>query len=362
MRSCPGSGRRGRRPRARARPPWCSGPSPRTPRARRPTGRRPRRAWWPGPHGPCPPSTATAPTAGAPPETSTTPGCFAKRSSSPCSPRRDAAVGRRGGRTAGRLGHRRSRRQAGRRRGQAPRARPWRRPRCTARSGDAGAASALLGLVHACAEGGSSTGSGPGVIGTIGYGGGRATAVVRRRGAPRPRGGARGPPRAGTARQLRRGVAGPGPARAHGRSHPDGPAARGGRLRAGQPRDARPLRGTLPGVRDDLDPAVDPPHLHRVRGVRARGRVAGAPGRVQTFVVNQTMPPPFQAPLPLVIIDLEDGARLMVQGSPADAAELAIGRRGHAVAAPLRARAGHPRVRLQGVPGRPATGPRVGPR
>jgi hydroxymethylglutaryl-CoA synthase len=37
------------------------------------------------------------------------------------------------------------------------------------------------------------------------------------------------------------------------------------------------------------------------------------------------MPPPFQAPLPLVVIDLEDGARLMVQGSPADAAELAVG-------------------------------------
>jgi hypothetical protein len=46
---------------------------------------------------------------------------------------------------------------------------------------------------------------------------------------------------------------------------------------------------------------------------------------VETFVVNQTMPPPFQAPLPLVIIDLDDGARLMVQGSPADAAALAVG-------------------------------------
>jgi hypothetical protein len=42
-------------------------------------------------------------------------------------------------------------------------------------------------------------------------------------------------------------------------------------------------------------------------------------------VVNQTMPPPFQAPLPLVILDLEDGARLMVQGSPADAPGLAVG-------------------------------------
>ena len=48
-------------------------------------------------------------------------------------------------------------------------------------------------------------------------------------------------------------------------------------------------------------------------------------GRVQTFVVNQTMPPPFQAPLPLVVVDLDDGARLMVQGVPADAPTLAVG-------------------------------------
>jgi len=48
-------------------------------------------------------------------------------------------------------------------------------------------------------------------------------------------------------------------------------------------------------------------------------------GRVETFVVNQTMPPPFQAPLPLIVVDLDDGARIMVQGSPADAAALAVG-------------------------------------
>ena len=45
---------------------------------------------------------------------------------------------------------------------------------------------------------------------------------------------------------------------------------------------------------------------------------------MQTFVVNQTMPPPFQAPLPMVVVDLDDGARIMVQGSSADADELAI--------------------------------------
>jgi hydroxymethylglutaryl-CoA synthase len=47
-------------------------------------------------------------------------------------------------------------------------------------------------------------------------------------------------------------------------------------------------------------------------------------GRVQTFVVNQTMPPPFLAPLPMVVVDLDDGARIMVQGSPDDADDLAI--------------------------------------
>jgi hydroxymethylglutaryl-CoA synthase len=30
-------------------------------------------------------------------------------------------------------------------------------------------------------------------------------------------------------------------------------------------------------------------------------------------VINQTMPAPFVAPLPLAVIDLEDGARVMLQ-------------------------------------------------
>ena len=36
-------------------------------------------------------------------------------------------------------------------------------------------------------------------------------------------------------------------------------------------------------------------------------------GRVHTFVVNQTMPAPFVAPLPIAVVDLDDGARLMLQ-------------------------------------------------
>lgn len=48
-------------------------------------------------------------------------------------------------------------------------------------------------------------------------------------------------------------------------------------------------------------------------------------GRVHTFVVNHTMPPPFVAPLPLCVVDLDDGSRVMLQGMPEDAGALAVG-------------------------------------
>ncbi|MGH9025141.1 MAG: Zn-ribbon domain-containing OB-fold protein, partial [Acidimicrobiia bacterium] len=47
-------------------------------------------------------------------------------------------------------------------------------------------------------------------------------------------------------------------------------------------------------------------------------------GTVHTYVVNQTMPAPFEAPLPLAVIDLEDGARVMLQVA-GDGSELEIG-------------------------------------
>ncbi len=36
-------------------------------------------------------------------------------------------------------------------------------------------------------------------------------------------------------------------------------------------------------------------------------------GTVHTFVINQTMPAPFVAPLPIAVVDLEDGTRVMLQ-------------------------------------------------
>jgi uncharacterized OB-fold protein len=47
-------------------------------------------------------------------------------------------------------------------------------------------------------------------------------------------------------------------------------------------------------------------------------------GTVHTYVVNHTMPAPFEAPLPLAVIDLEDGARVMLQVA-GDGTELGIG-------------------------------------
>ena len=45
---------------------------------------------------------------------------------------------------------------------------------------------------------------------------------------------------------------------------------------------------------------------------------------MHTFIINQTMPAPFVAPLPIAVIDLEDGARIMLQ-VVGDGAGLEIG-------------------------------------
>jgi hydroxymethylglutaryl-CoA synthase len=184
--------------------------------------------------------------------------------------------------------------------------------------GDTGSAAALLGLVHACAQT-------TGFIGMIGYGGGRATAIVVE--ALRAVPGAHPVDRLGPGRK----VSYPEALRARGQLEPmDDPIPMGL-----PPGGAAFVRGNpemlgLFGARcDDCGTISTPPSIHPTcigcGGSRLEVVSLERRGRVQTFVVNQTMPPPFQAPLPLVVIDLDDGARLMVQGSPADAAELAVG-------------------------------------
>ncbi len=190
--------------------------------------------------------------------------------------------------------------------------------------GDTGAAAALLGLVHACADDGAGSPT-TGLIGTIGYGGGRATAVVVDvlRAVP----GALPVDRLGAGRRVTYAEA----LRARGQLEPmDEPIQMGL-----PPGGAAFVRGNpemlgLFGARcEECGTISTPPSIHPTCIGCGGGQLEvvslARRGRVQTFVVNQTMPPPFQAPLPLVVIDLEDGARLMVQGSSADAADLAVG-------------------------------------
>lgn len=187
-----------------------------------------------------------------------------------------------------------------------------------AQVGDSGAAAFLLGAAEALAI--------PGLIGVVGYGGGRATAVSIEVSRPVP--GAESAPV-----HLGAGVVVDYPAalKARGQLRPQtDPIPMGV-----PPGGAAFVRGnlemlSLEGARCRQCGAVStPPSIHphcigcggdQLDVVRLARR-----GTVQTFVVNQTMPPPFQAPLPLLVVDLEDGARLMVQGLPADAAALAVG-------------------------------------
>jgi hydroxymethylglutaryl-CoA synthase len=188
--------------------------------------------------------------------------------------------------------------------------------------GDTGAAAALLGLVEGC----DVAGGDPSVLGVIGFGGGRATAVSVE--VLRPVPGADG-----TVARL-----GPGrpvvyteAIRARGQLEPMSDPIPMGVPPAG----AAFVRGnvemlSLQGARCRHCATIStPPSIHPTCTGCGGGELdvvaLARSGTVQTFVVNQTMPPPFQAPLPMVVVDLDDGARLMVQGVSADAADLAVG-------------------------------------
>jgi hydroxymethylglutaryl-CoA synthase len=184
--------------------------------------------------------------------------------------------------------------------------------------GDTGAASALLGLAPSLAEAGS--------VGAVGYGGGRATAVSVEVDHPVP--GADGfmdrlgigyPTtymKAAVARGLIEAMVDPVPM-----GLPPGGAA----FVRGNPE----MLGFLGARCKTCGTISTPPSVHPAciacGGFELENVPLSRRGIVQTFVVNQTMPPPFVAPLPLVVLDLEDGARLMVQGTPQDAPQIRIG-------------------------------------
>jgi uncharacterized OB-fold protein len=174
-------------------------------------------------------------------------------------------------------------------------------------TGDAGAASALLGIAPALDT--------AGVVALIGSGGGRTTGVTI---------------------DLRAPVPGTGRVRTHldatGRetSYADVLRTRGQLVPSGEtvpmgvpPESALFARGAdemlqlLGGRCTECATISTPPSIHptciRCGCPKLEPVALARHGVVHTFVVNQTMPAPFVAPLPIAVVDLDDGARVMLQ-------------------------------------------------
>ncbi len=190
--------------------------------------------------------------------------------------------------------------------------------------GDTGSAAPFLGALGALGQ--------PGPIGIVGTGGGRSTAVVLEVAAPVPGAAAAQGALSGGANGTRP-VTYASVLRSRGQLVPlADPVPMGV-----PPGSAAFVRGSeellsLEGRKCSACATIAvPPSIHPV--CLACGNDSGElvhlarSGTVQTFVVNHTMPPPFEAPLPLAVVDLDDGSRVMLQGLPEDAAALAIGDR-----------------------------------
>lgn len=184
--------------------------------------------------------------------------------------------------------------------------------------GDTGAAAAMLGGVLAF--------DAPGIVGIVGTGGGRTTGVIVTVGAPVP-GASRARARI---TELGRAATYPEMLRARGQLEPAGETIPMGV----PPESALFARGAtemlqLLGARcAECGTVNTPPSIHPTcfacGGVKFESVPLARHGVVHTFVVNQTMPAPFVAPLPIAVIDLDDGARIMLQ-VVGDGTDLAIG-------------------------------------
>jgi uncharacterized OB-fold protein len=172
--------------------------------------------------------------------------------------------------------------------------------------GDTGAAAALLGGIAALDAAGR--------VGIVGFGGGRATGVVIN--ADRPVPGAAdlasilddGRP-ASYAEVLRaRSVLVP-----TGETVPMGVPPESAQLVRG----ADEILGLLGARCVDCGTINTPPSIHPTciacGGAKLEPVALARHGVVHTFVINQTMPAPFVAPLPIAVVDLDDGARIMLQ-------------------------------------------------
>ena len=207
-------------------------------------------------------------------------------------------------------------------------------------AGDTGAVAPLLGLAVAIATPGS-----PGATVVISYGGGRTSGLLLE------------PVSAAAVSPISRDV----PGSAEVRSvvvprRPDAPTATYAEVLRSRaqlvamadpvpmgvpPASAGSIRGTAEVLRREgakcrscgwtsIPPTIHPACVNCGATTFDAVRL-GRTGVVHTFVVNQTMPAPFTAPLPLVVVDLDEGSRVMLQGISACAASLEIGQRAHLV-------------------------------
>ncbi len=184
--------------------------------------------------------------------------------------------------------------------------------------GDTGAAAALLGALGALTE--------PGTVAIVGTGGGRTTGA--RIDVEKPVPGAAnvaaildGGRPASYADLLRsRGQLVPG-----GETIPMGVPPESALFARG----ADEMLGLLGGRCVDCGTISTPPSIHPTciscGGPKLEPVQLARGGTVQTYVINHTMPAPFVAPLPIAVLDMDDGARLMLQ-VVGDGTDVEIGR------------------------------------
>jgi hydroxymethylglutaryl-CoA synthase len=187
------------------------------------------------------------------------------------------------------------------------------------RLGDTGAAAPLVGALPALAAAQR--------VGIVGYGGGRTTTLVVDVHAPVPGAGPLDAVGAGCPASYAEVLRARSQLVPNGETVPMGVPPGG----AGFIRGNVELLG-LHGARCvDCGTINTPPSVHPActgcGGTKLEPQPLARAGTVQTFVVNHTMPAPFVAPLPLVVVDLDDGARVQLQGMPEDAESLRIGDR-----------------------------------
>jgi hydroxymethylglutaryl-CoA synthase len=211
--------------------------------------------------------------------------------------------------------------------------------------GDTGAAAALLGALGAMDT--------TGTVGVVGTGGGRTTGVIVNVDAPVPGAAAVaavldcGRPASYTEVLRARGQLVPG-----GETIPMGVPPESALFARG----ADEMFGLLAGRCVDCGTISTPPSIHptctNCGGPKLEPVSVARGGSVHTFVVNQTMPAPFVAPLPIAVLDMDDGARLMLQVI-GDGSDVEIGRRVELV---LRKYAHERGVPVYGFKARPVRG------